>query len=134
MHSVASADGLPPAAGAVRWQVWDTGSKSWVEQTVQVDALDASQVAAVEAARSAAEQEAAAITATIAAHPVVICGGEEIKPRYREVVLMPTGKEANGQPVWSTQSGGGLHLYVMRDGSVRKTPSWPKRWANRSIL
>ena len=131
---VALADGLPPAAGDVWWSVWDGIGKSWVEQMVQVETLDASQVATVEAARSAAEQEAAAITAAAAAHPVVVCGGEELKPRYREVVLMPTGKEANGQPVWSTQSGGGLHLYVMWNGQVTKTPSWPKRWANYSIL
>ena len=44
-ETVAAAAGLPPTAGAsVRWQVHDDGN--WVEQTVQVEMLDAAAVAA----------------------------------------------------------------------------------------
>ena len=38
-YSMASAGGMPPPAGAGRWQVWDGSDDyngKWVEQTVQV--------------------------------------------------------------------------------------------------
>ena len=40
-HSVASAGGMPPPAGAGRWKVYD-GTK-WVEQTVEVELVSAAQ-------------------------------------------------------------------------------------------
>jgi hypothetical protein len=64
-------------------------------------------------ARAAQAEEAAAVVAT---HPIVVCaGGDYVKKKYREVLLLPTNKEANGRAVWAT-AGGGLHLYRMTDG------------------
>ena len=41
-HSVASAGGMPPPAGAAEWKVTH-GKDNWVEQTVEVEVLNAAQ-------------------------------------------------------------------------------------------
>ena len=44
-------------------------------------------------------------------------GGAHVAAKYREVVLQPTDKIANGRAVWSTAAGGpALHLYTGADG------------------
>ena len=65
--------------------------------------------AQVEAAEQAKRDAAAAVMA-LGVQPVAVFGGEDVKPKYREVLLLPTGKRANDRPVWSTPNGGGLHL------------------------
>ena len=44
-HSVASAGGMPPPAGAGRWKVGDGPPGRWVEQTLEVKVLSAAQAA-----------------------------------------------------------------------------------------
>eukprot|EP01050_Picozoa_sp_SAG11_P007701 SAG11_NODE_651_length_7926_cov_2.465057_1_plen_2511_part_00 len=39
-HAVAPAGGRPPAAGAIKWKLFDGSSKTWGVQTVRVEVLD----------------------------------------------------------------------------------------------
>eukprot|EP01051_Picozoa_sp_SAG22_P014665 SAG22_NODE_1813_length_3512_cov_103.505703_1_plen_792_part_10 len=84
-YQVAAAGGLPPAAGAVKWQVAVDGA--FVEQTVRVEVLDAA-AARREAQRHAEQVEAA--WAAGAAQMVVIGGAtgpnaDKVNGRYEFV-------------------------------------------------
>eukprot|EP01050_Picozoa_sp_SAG11_P035781 SAG11_NODE_13292_length_661_cov_1.393238_1_plen_125_part_00 len=43
-HAVAPAGGRPPAAGAIKWKLFDGSSEAWGVQTVRVEILDATAV------------------------------------------------------------------------------------------
>ena len=77
-HSVAPAGGMPPPAGAGRWKVLH-GPGNWVEQTVEVELVDAAQLREW-AARQA--QQVGASTAA-AGPPALFC------PRFVLALVFP---------------------------------------------
>eukprot|EP01051_Picozoa_sp_SAG22_P006333 SAG22_NODE_409_length_10939_cov_1.956638_6_plen_870_part_00 len=78
-HTVAVAGGLPPTAGAVKWQVFD--GDDFVEQILQVEVLDA--VAAADADHAAATLLASALAAEAALGDVQTQAGRVVLRRIR---------------------------------------------------
>ena len=63
------------------------------------------------------QAELAAKAERVSKQPVVLQGGAHVAAKYREVVLQPTDKTANGRAVWSTAAGSlALHLYTGANG------------------
>ena len=118
-HSVASAGGISPPAGAGQWQVCDGKGGWWVKQTVEVELLSAAQ------AREWAARQAEQVGAPTASHVLLPClchSAEFLRTEVRFTVLRDA--PASMLTLRCACSGG-------RAWDLRRTRLRPSAWRRR---